>query len=647
MDDHVEPGSISGRTGISAENLAEALSGPMSGAGRFGLNARLLSALTGGGLLLVGVMHGRLFPDQSQISSLLMAAAALVVSVPILTVALMGFLSRPPQDFTEQLVSLAILAAMASGDFITATLVPLFMDLGHFLEERCVAGTQAAIDKVRELHARHATVLLDGVEKQVSPDALQVGDLILVRPGEVIPADGTVVKGRSSVDQAPVTGESVHDDAAPGSPVFAGAVSLNGLLTVEVTGVGNSTALGRVLELLRDAGSSKTPVTRLLERYAGYYLPLVLLIAAAVLFITTDLTRAIAVLVVACPCAFVLSSPTAMVAALAVASRISILIKNSRFLETVAEVDTLVLDKTGTVTLGRLAVTSVHSAGRLTEDEVLAAAARAGSGSLHPAARALVEEARTRNLPADVTVQVTEEAGMGMVAVTEGGTFRLGRREWFEELGLACGPVKGGDGTTVWLAQDEEVLGFFSLKDRPRPEASKALDEARALGINRFVLLTGDRQEVAEAVSRELGFDDFVAGVLPEQKLEIVNREQGAGRCVMVVGDGVNDALALAGGDVGVAVGAIVNEVALGSADIAILANNLERLPQMMKLAGRTRRTINLNIVVGAGFSVIMLVLATLGVISPLAGAILHNGGAVFVLVNSARLLRWNEKNAT
>ena len=635
----------SGGVGISADNLADVLRGSLTGTARFGLTARLLSVVGGVGLLGVGLIHGALFPDQSQISSVLLATAAALVSIPVLAMALKGFLSSPPQDYTEQLVSLALLAAMASGDFITATLVPLFMGLGHFLEERCVAGTQAAIDKVRELHARRAMLLVDGVEKQVTPDELQVGDRVIVRPGEIIPADGTVVKGQASVDQAPVTGESTYEEAAPGRPVFAGAVSLDGMLTVEVTGVGNSTALGRVLELLREAGGSKSPVTRLLERYAGHYMPVVILIAAAVLFITTDLSRAIAVLVVACPCAFVLSSPTAMVAALAVASRFSILIKNTRFLESVAEVDTLVLDKTGTVTLGRLAVTGVYSTDRIAEEDLIAVAACAGFGSLHPAARAIVEEARRRDLTFETPSRVNEEPGLGMTAVTAGGTLRLGRRKWFEDLGLECGSPRAGNSTTVWLARDEEVLGSVELADRPRPEARKALEEARSLGVKRFVLLTGDRRNVAEAVSGDLGFDDYVAEVLPEQKLDIVKREQGAGRCVMVVGDGVNDAPALAGGDVGVAVGAIANEVAVGSADIAILANDLRRIPQMIALAARTRRTISLNVLVGAGFSVFMLVLAALGIITPLLGAVLHNGGAIFVLINSAQLLRLNESD--
>jgi len=628
---------------IASRSLEEELRETLTPKERLRLGVRLFSALAGGGLLVVGVIYGRLFPDQQPVAALVTALAATVVAIPIFISAIRGFLSNPPEDFTDQLVSLAVLAAMTKGDFVTATLVPLFMSIGHFLEERSVLGAQAAIEKIRELHARHATLIEDGQERRINPSELKIGDTIIVRPGEVIPADGTVSDGRSSVDQAPVTGESDYEEVSTGSPVFAGTVNLNGLLTVTVTGVGGSTALGRVLELLQKAESTKAPVTKLLERYAAYYLPIVIAIAAGVLFITNDTYRAITVLVVACPCAFVLSSPTAMVATLAVASRLNVLIKNAGFLETVAEVDTLLLDKTGTVTLGRLVVTGLHPAEKVSEEELLSLAATCGYGSLHPVARAVVEEARERGVDFIPASRVSEEAGTGLTADSGAETLRLGRRAWLEESGVTCNiQTEGEDGTGVWLARDDEIVGSISMADRPRPEARVTLENLRNIGVERLVLLTGDKQKVAGEVAGELGFDDYVAEVLPEQKLRLVEQEKAAGRKVMVVGDGVNDALALAGADVGVAVGTMMNEVALGSADIAVMANNLDRLPRMIWLARETRRTINVNILAGAGFSVFMLALASFGMINPLMGAILHNGGALFVVLNSARLLAFS-----
>ena len=536
--------------GIAAGTLSRSVETGLSGRVRLGIGGRLFAAVVGMGLLGMAWIHGRLVPDQPSITTLMMAMAAVVVSAPIVATAVRGFVARPPHAYPEQLVSLALLAAMARGDFFTATLVPFLMDLAHFLEERCVAGTRAAIDKVRALHAREATVMREGVEVRVPAGALEVGDTVVIRPGETIPGDGVVRQGFSSVDAAPVTGESGYDEVAPGQRVFAGTVNLSGLLEVEVTRVGDATALGRVVALLGEAESSRAPVTRLLERFAGYYLPLVILLAALVFFLTGALDRAITVLVVACPCAFVLSSPTAMVAALAVASRLNILIKNTRFLEAAAEVDTLVLDKTGTVTLGRLEVSAVEVAtgSSMSETELLATAAVAGRGSLHPASRAVVEACRARESepapvpvpaePAPRLISTREEPGRGTVAETDRGVVRLGRWDWLRELGVVAGRPPEEIESRVWLAQDRTLLGSFQLADRPRPEAARALRACRALGAERLILLTGDREAVASRVAAELGFDDHVAGVLPEQKLDVVRREQAAGRRVMVVGDG-------------------------------------------------------------------------------------------------------------
>lgn len=424
-----------------------------------------------------------------------------------------------------------------------------------------------------------------------------------------------------------------------GSPVFAGTINLDGLLQLEVKSVGSDTALGRVIELLQEAEDSKAPITRLLERYAAAYLPLVLVVAAIVLFTTGQVERSIAVLVVACPCALVLSGPVAMVAALAVASRWGILIKGSSFLERVSEVDTVVLDKTGTVTLGTLSVLSIHPAEGVEPAELLEVAGCCGHGSLHPASRAAAEAARAAGIEPSAPSRLREEAGQGVEAETEAGLLRLGRASWLAEKGLQIDINTPPIGIAVYAARGEQVLGWLELADTPRPEAAEALAGLRALGAKRLVLLTGDREAVAAQVAEQLGFDAYEAEVLPERKAELVAEEQAAGRRVMMVGDGVNDALALQSADVGVAVGAVINEVALGGADIALMGNNLARLPQMVELANNTRRAINLNVLVGGGFSVLMLTIAAAGLINPMLGALLHNGGAIFVVANSARLL--------
>ena len=599
----------------------------------------LLSVFIGGGLLAVGTAWGIFFPSQASVGAIVQLLAVGIVSWPIFQQAAVGFAAKDPGSYTEQLVALAILAAVVIGDLITAGMVPLLMEVGHLLEERSVMGARAAIEGIQKLQARQATVVEDGKERSVEPEDLKIGDTIVIRPGETIPADAVVLQGLSSVDQAYVTGESMHEDVGPGSPVFAGTINLDGLLRAEVKGVGNDTALGRVIALLQEAEGSKAPITRLLERYAAAYLPIVLAIAAIVLFSSGQVDRAIAVLVVACPCALVLSGPVAMVAALAVASRWGILIKGSSFLERVSEVDTVVLDKTGTVTLGTLSVLSINPMEGVTETELLEVAGSCGHGSLHPVSRATVAAALAAGIEPVAPVSLREEAGKGVEADTEKGVLRLGRATWLSELGLHAEPAETTTGIAVHIARGDQVLGWLELADTPRPEAAEALRGLRALGAKRLVLLTGDREHVAAKVADQLGFDAYEAEVLPERKAELVAEEQAEGRRVMMVGDGVNDALALHGADVGVAVGAVINEVALGGADIALMGNNLNRLPQMVDLANRTRSAINLNVFVGGGFSILMLTAAAGGLINPMVGALLHNGGAIFVVMNSARLL--------
>ncbi len=603
--------------------------------------------LTGAGLLALGFVYSLVFPDQRTVSSAIQAVAAVIVSIPIFTQAAKGFVARPTKDLTEQLVALAILAAMASGDFVTATLVPLFLELGHLFEERSSRGARAAIEGIRKLRAHRATILKDGKEREISPDDLVHDDVVIVRPGEVIPCDGEVESGYSSVDQAPITGESHYEDVSPGSHVFSGTVNLGGMLRLKTTGVGTQTVLGRVVELLNKVEESKTPVIRLLERYAGAYLPFVLAMSALTLYVTGELDRAITVLIVACPCALVLAGPAAMVASMTATTRQGILIKSSSFLESAAEIETLILDKTGTVTAGILSLSKVVAMPGYTERDVLLAAARCGYGSLHPISRAVVREVEDRGLEFSAPDNVREVPGEGVIGTSGDSTWMLGRRTWLEKEGVTFGEATkdvDGTGPGAWVAQDGQAMGLLVLFDRPREDAVAALAEMRELGINRLVLLTGDRQAEAAKVAAQLGFDDYVAEVLPEQKLDIVRREQERGP-VMMVGDGVNDALALAGADVGVAVGARINEVALGGADVALMTNDLERLPRMMRLAEQTRAVIIQNALLGTAFSVSMLGLASAGIVSPLVGALMHNGGSLFVIMNSSRLLRYIQEH--
>jgi heavy metal translocating P-type ATPase len=629
--------------GVRARPLSDRLAGTLESAltpdERRRIARRLGAALAAGVLLVAGLAHRRLVPGQGEIAALLLAVGALLAMAPVLRAGVRGFLVSDPDSTVDQLVSVALLAALAGGDFETAILVPLVMEVGHFFEERSILGARAAIEGLKTLRPARAARLGPHGEEEVPVDRLDPGDRVVVRPGDVVPADGRVVRGTSAVDQSTLTGEAVAEEVLPGSRVFAGTVNLSGVLEVEVTERGEATALGRIVELLRAAERSKAPIVRLIEQYTAYYLPAVLLAAGAVLALTQDLHRAIALLVVSCPCALVLASPSAMTAALAVAARLGILIKNTRFLESLGEIDTLILDKTGTVTTGRLEVVAVHALGGEGSDAVLHEAARCAVGSRHPVSRAVLAAAGGAAGPADA---IEEAPGRGVAARRNGSVVRLGSAAWLEEAGLelpAAPPAHPGP--VVWVARDREVLGMLLLADRPRPGSREAIEAVRAAGVERVLLMTGDRAAVAEPVARELGVDEYRAGCLPEAKLAIVEGEKASGRRVMVVGDGVNDALALDRADVGVAMGAMGSDVAVHSADVALMGTDLRHLPQMLRLARATRAVINQNVLFAIGSSVAVMTLAGLGMIGPVAGAVIQNVGTFVVVVNSARLLRF------
>jgi heavy metal translocating P-type ATPase len=454
--------------------------------------------------------------------------------------------------------------------------------------------------------------------------------------------DGTVLEGRGAVDQSAITGESLHTDVGPGSPVFAGTVAVDGLLRIRVRGAGADTVLGRVVQLLADVERSTVPVLRLFERRAEVWLPLVLTVAASTLFFTEDLSRAIAVLVVATPTALVVAGPAAVVAAMSAATRLRILIKSVDFLERTSDVDTLILDKTGTVTAGAPVVTSIEPASGESQESLLRVAAACAHGSLHPVSRAIIAECLARGVAGPSAKDLQEKPGLGVVAMVDDRMAVLGRRELLLELGVAVEDIDSEQegNSLAWVAHDDRFLGRVVLRDQPRREAREALAAMRALGIDRLVLLTGDRLAAAQQVGRALGVDEIVADVLPAQKLEVVRAEQSAGRVVMLVGDGVNDAPALSGADVGVAIGAELNEVALAGADVALLGTDLRRLPQLVALADITRRVIGQNLWLAFALSVVLIVSAARGVLNPLTGALGQSIAVVVIVANSARILR-------
>ncbi len=419
---------------------------------------------------------------------------------------------------------------------------------------------------------------------------------------------------------------------------------------MEVVSVGEDTTLGKVKSLILDAESTKTRLMQIIDRYAQWYTPVILMLAAVVGVFTRDPERVISVLVMACPCAFVLATPTAMVAGLTAAARLGILIKNVTNLELAGEITAMVFDKTGTLTTGELTVTSLNPVDDAEGTELLRAAASLEQHSRHPVARAVTAIARKAHLKLREPESLQEVTGKGVRGGIDGSEVLIGRGEWLAEEGVDMTPAETSEHleeveglSLLYVARDGSYIGWIGLEDRAREEARYATTSLRNLGTERLTMLTGDRWSVARKVAAELGCTDVQAQCLPEQKLRLVEAMQREGHIVAVVGDGVNDAPALAAGDLGIAMGAAGSDVAIGSASIALMSNDLERLPMLMLLSRRLRSIITQNLLIGGAFVVVGSGLASLGYVHPILGAILHNISSFIVIFNSARLVRFEE----
>ncbi|MDR3516047.1 MAG: cation-translocating P-type ATPase [Azospirillaceae bacterium] len=611
---------------------------------------RLTLSMIAAGLLAVTVVWRVLFPAETEVAALIAGVAATVVAVPVLSAGVSSLISPDLHGITDRLVAIAFIAAAATGDMTTAAVLPIVMILAHVLEERSLLSSQAAIRSLGRLVEASARRLVgdDGAVEVVSTRRLAAGDAIELRAGDRIPADGIVRDGTSSIDTASLTGESVPVDVVAGDPVLAGSINLDGRLVVNVTRVGGETTLGKIIALMRQAEQAKPPITRLLERYAGAYITLILIIAAGVWFASADTAAMLAVLVASCPCALILAAPATAIAAIAVAARHGILIKGSGFLERLAEVTSIVFDKTGTVTRGQLTVVGVVPSAGQSRETLAQLAAAIGATSNHPVSRALAGLAPDgARLP---LVEARETQGFGVTARIGDQAVALGRPALFERLGIAVSQIPDHDGPLAGLSRGGEFMGWLLLADQARPEAEWALDDLRSLGLERQVLLTGDRETVARRIAAQLRITDVTADVLPEQKMARVLQEIDQGFQPLVVGDGINDALALKAGAVGVAMGAQGTDVALASADLVLMTSDLCRLGTAIRLSRRCRRTIHVNVAIGLVWTVILVVLAASGILGhqgALIAAVVHNFSTFAGMANAGRLLSFDEMHVS
>ena len=612
---------------------------------RLVLALRLSLALVALCLLLVAFGMHWLVPSEQGIAELVAGVAAALVAVPVFVEAWASLRHPSLHGITDRLVALALIAAWATGDLMTAALLPIIMTVGHVLEERSMLGSQEAVKALSRLTEVDSRRLLPDGSTEVIPSAqLRVGDRIELLAGDRVPADGIVRRGSSSLDLASLTGESVPVEVREGDQALAGAMNVDGRIQVELTRVGQESTVGRIIALMREAENAKPPVTRLLDKYAGQYMALVLLIAGGTWLITGNVPAMLAVLVASCPCALVLAAPATAVAAIAVAARHGILIKGSAFLEHLADVSSVIFDKTGTLTTGDLRLGEVRAVSGVDPDELRQLAAGLGAASNHPLSRAAAAA-----VPAAQRLAVEdarELGGFGVTGMYAGESVALGRADLFERLGVAAPPPPTHNGPIAGVSRGGRFLGWLLFLDQLRGSAITAVEDLKELGIEHMVLLTGDRAAVARQVANEVGIDEVSAEMLPEQKMDRVMDEIKRGHRPMVVGDGINDSLALRAGAVGVAMGTQGAEVAFASADLALMTNDLRRLGTCIRLSRRCRRTIYVNVSIGLAFTFGLIVLSgagVLGIEAPIIAALLHNVSTFIGIANAGRLLLFDE----
>ncbi len=623
-----------------ASNSLEALSRDnLTTDGKKKLRRSIIGGAVAISCIIVGLIYSAIFPGRAVVSALLYTIGFLVEGIPVFAAAIKGIVTKNLTNAMEILVAIAITACYFSGDLILSVLIPLILNAVHFLEERSIMGGRDVIDGLKKMQQSTA-ILLDGDrEATVDVKTLKIGNKIVVRPGAGIPIDGVIVNGSTNIDQKSLTGEPLPFHASVGDPVYAGTVNIDGRIVVEVKKEFVDTSFSQILSLLERSESISIPESRLIDRFMRYYIPFVLSVAAAVALVTRDISKAIAILVVSCPCGQMLVSSAPMIAALSAATKRGILIKNSKFIEELTEIDAVVFDKTGTVTCGELSITEIDSCDNVSEEELISAAASVAAASTHPVSRAVAAESLDLDYRRDL--EVKEISGMGMEGTApDGYTVHFGKREWIAGFcDIPEGFGDGVDGSVSYAERCGRLLGCIGFGDTVRENAAESISELIRLGISHSVMLTGDREPAARKICDSVGIDTLYAQLLPQDKYDHM-RELREKHSVLAVGDGINDALALREADVGISMGAMGSDLAIQSSDIALINNNLMNIPFVVRLARRTRRIIYQNLALSIGISACMIGLSAFGVISALAGSVLHNLGAFAVLINSSRILR-------
>lgn len=603
----------------------------------------------GGLLALIGFLVEKFAPEQMIVSQGLILASVAINGLPVIVGAVKGLLEKRVN--VDELLSLAIIACLFSGEFLTAAVVSSIMVLGALIEEATAESARKSIQALVKISPKKALVVTDGQEKSVLVEEVRIGDILLVKPGEQIPVDGVVVEGVSAIDESAITGEAIPLEKRAGDRIFAGTLNHNGVLKVQAEKVGSDTTLGKVIQLVSEAEAHKPKTTAFIDRFSKYFTPLIVGSAIAAWLFTGDFDRAVAVLIVGCPCALILAVPTATVAAIGRAARAGILVKGGQHFESVALADTLLFDKTGTLTEGNPRVDEIFPAEGIARDELLRQAASVECNSTHPLARAVIQAAHYARISIEAARDLFTEIGLGVRGNVDGGLVEVG--SVYLMGGLAApnslqpglNAVKQRGATPLMVYRDKQALGFLSVSDQIRHGADTTVARLKKLGIKDIGILSGDHEKSVGMVGKKVGIARWWSGLKPDDKLSIIQEMQRKNAKVIFVGDGINDAPALTIADTGIAMGAKGTEVALETADIALMGDDIGKLPFLITLGRKMLFIIKLNIAFGLIFNLISVLAGAGGFITPIMGALIHNIGSVLVVLSSASLgfLRENQ----
>jgi Cd2+/Zn2+-exporting ATPase len=585
------------------------------------------------------------------LGKLLILTSVAINGFPIIRGAVSGLIEKKIN--VDELVSLAILASLAMGEFLSAAVISFVMVLGSLIEEATASSARRQIQSLVAMTPKEATVVKNGKTIRKPVSEIFPEDILLIRAGELIPVDAIITSGIASVDESSITGEPIPIEKTIGDEVYSGTLNQNGVIHIKASRVGKDSTLGKVITLITEAEKHHPESIALIDRYAQWFTPTILFCSVITWFLTGEIQRAITVLIVGCPCALILAAPTAVVAAISRAARRGVLIKGGRFIENVAYADVILFDKTGTLTMGEPIVEEIIPVRGIDKDHVLRQAACVEQHSTHPLAKAVLNAAKDANFNLDSAENLFTEIGRGITGCVAGCQVQVGNilisdnsNTFPEFLKKEHERILAGGATPLLVFQDNVAIGLIAVSDPIRPDAKKTLENLKKSGISIIGILSGDHEQSVKTIAEKVGATDFGFSMQPKDKLDAIQKIQSEnnGKKVIFIGDGINDAPALAIADVGIAMGAKGTEVALETADIALMNDDISRLPFLIRLGKRMVFTIKVNIVLGLTFNLIAVLAGGSGYLSPITGAIVHNVGSVLVVFSSAGIAFSSDK---